>query len=196
MPINRTAPVDHPVHDLIAERWSPYSFDTRPVPVDEIRSLFEAARWSASSYNEQPWRFLVAQRENEAEFERMLSCLVEPNQAWAKNAGALALSVVGTQFSRNGKPNRCAAHDVGMASANLVFEATARGLHVHQMAGIVPERAQELYAVPAGFEVLTGIAIGYAAEQSLDDFAGRESGPRSRKTQAEFLFSGSWEKAF
>ena len=194
--MKKTASVDYPIHELIAERWSPYSFDARPVPSDDLRSLFEAARWSASSYNEQPWRFIVAQRENEAEFERMLSCLVEPNQAWAKNAGTLATSVVGTQFSRNGKPNGCAAHDVGMASANLVFEATARGLHVHQMAGILPERAQELYAVPDGFEVLTGIAIGYAAEQSLDDFAGYESNPRSRKPQAEFLFSGSWEKAF
>lgn len=194
--MKKTASVDYPVHELIAERWSPYSFDARPVPSDDLRSLFEAARWSASSYNEQPWRFLVAQRENEAEFERMLSCLVEPNQAWAKNAGALALGVVSKQFSRNGKPNGCAAHDVGMASANLVFEATARGLHVHQMAGILPERAQEVYGVPDSFEVLTGIAIGYAAEQSLDEFAGHGSNPRSRKPQAEFLFSGSWEKAF
>jgi len=126
----------------------------------------------------------------------MLSCLVEPKQAWAKNASVLALSVVSTQFSRNGKPNGCAAHDVGMASAHLVFEATARGLHVHQMAGILPELAQELYAVPDVFEVLTGIAIGYAAEKSLDDFSGRESNPRSRKAQADFLFSGSWEKPF
>ncbi len=194
--MKKTASADYPVHELIAERWSPYSFDGRPVPREELRSLFEAARWSASSFNEQPWRFLVAPREDTTEFERMLSCLVEPNQAWAKNAGALTLSVVSTQFSRNRKPNRCAAHDVGMASANLVFEATARGLRVHQMAGILPERAQEIYALPDGFEVLTGMAIGYAPEQSLEDFAEREAHARSRKPQAEFLFSGRWEEAF
>lgn len=194
--MKRTAYSDYPIHEMIAARWSPYSFDGREVSNEDIRSLFEAARWAPSSYNEQPWRFLVAERGNKTEFERMLSCLVEPNQAWAKNAGALALGVASAKFSRNAKPNRHAAHDLGAASANLVIEATARGLHVHQMAGILPDRARDLYAVPEGFDVMTAIAIGHAPDESLEAFAGREAGPRQRKPQSEIVFSGGWEQAF
>ncbi len=194
--MTHTASADYPIHELLAQRWSPYSFDDRPVGVEELRPLFEAARWAASSFNEQPWRFLLALRENEAEFERMLACLAEPNQTWAKNAGALALAVASTRFARNGKPNRCAAHDVGAASAHLVFEATARGLCVHQMAGILPDRAKQLYGVPDDFEVLTGVAIGYPAAEPLQAFAERDARPRRRKPQAEFLFGGRWGEAF
>lgn len=191
-----TAPTDYPIHDVLAERRSPYSFDGRPVGSEQLRPLFEAARWAASSFNEQPWRFLLAPRENKAEFERMLTCLMEPNRAWASNAGALALAVAGMRFARNGKPNRCAAHDVGAASAQLVFEATARGLQVHQMAGILADRAKDVYGVPEGFDVLTGIAVGYPAAEPLEAFAEREARPRTRKPQAEFLFGGHWGETF
>ena len=194
---SKTATTDHPVHALIAERFSPYGFDERPVARSELRSLFEAARWAPSSYNEQPWSYVVATRDDSEEYERLLSCLVEPNQAWAKAAPVLALGVARTRFVRNGKPNAAAHHDLGQASSHLSFEATARGLSVHQMIGIVPDRARELYAIPEHSEALTGLAIGYAAAPDAlpDELRERDTAARSRKPLSEFVFSGAWGRA-
>jgi nitroreductase len=188
---------DHPVHTLIAERWSPYGFADRPVREADLRSLFEAARWAASSYNEQPWSYIVARKERGEEFSHLLSCLVEANQGWAKAAPVLMLGVVTFNFSRNNKPNRAAEHDLGLSAGNLSLEATARGLSVHQMAGILPERARELYRIPAGSEAVTGFAIGYAADPDAlpDPFAERDRAPRQRKPLSAFVFGGEWGKA-
>lgn len=131
---------DYPIHELIANRWSPYAFDSRPVSKADVLSLFEAARWAASSYNEQPWHYLVATQDDPQEFAKLLSCLVEGNQGWAKAAPLLAISVASLNFRLNGKPNKAAIHDVGAAACSLTFEATVRGLAVHQMIGILPER--------------------------------------------------------
>jgi nitroreductase len=95
---------DHPIHQHLAERWSPYAFSDRPVSRQDLLSLFEAARWAASSYNEQPWSYIVATKEQPELFQRVLSTLLEGNQAWAKNAPVLALGLVSTNFARNGKP--------------------------------------------------------------------------------------------
>jgi nitroreductase len=127
----KSAFTDHPIHELVAERWSPYAFDDRCVAVADLCSLFEAARWSASSYNEQPWSYIVATKENPDQFQQLLSCLVEGNQLWAKDAPVLALGIASHKFARNGEDNRSAIHDLGLATGNLVTEATARGLCVH-----------------------------------------------------------------
>ncbi len=157
---DKKASTDYPIHELLAERWSPYGFKDRPVSQADLRSLFEAARWAPSSYNEQPWRFLVATQENPAEFARLLSCLVEGNQNWAKAAPVLALGVVSLRFSRTSKDNRAAVHDLGLAAGNLLVEATARGLSVHQMIGILPDKAREVYQIPEHNEAWTAMAIG------------------------------------
>ncbi|MGB6043796.1 MAG: nitroreductase family protein [Pirellulales bacterium] len=193
--MSRQAETDHPVHDLIAARWSPYAFDDRPVSRQDLLSLFEAARWSASSYNEQPWSYFVATKDDEAEFQRLLSCLVEPNQAWAQHAPVLAISVASLHFSRNDKPNAAAVHDVGLASGNLTLEATARGLVVHQMIGILPDKAREVFGIPEGHEAKTGLAIGYVGDpdQLPDSLKPRDTAPRQRKPLSEFVFSGSWQ---
>ena len=193
----KPATPDHPIHELLAKRWSPYAFADRPVSADDLRSLFEAARWSASSYNEQPWSYIMATRENPAEFERLLSCLVEGNQAWAHAAPVLALGCTSLHFVRNGKPNAAAVHDLGLASASLTFEATARGLFVHQMIGILPDRARELYRIPEGVQPLTGLAIGYAADpESLPEkYRDRDLAPRTRKPLEQFVFGGEWGTA-
>lgn len=188
------AVTNYPVHDLIASRWSPYSFADRSVSDEELRSLFEAARWAASSFNEQPWSYIVAKKDDAEEFERLLSCLVEVNQVWAKSASALALGISRLNFARNDKPNRAAIHDLGLAAGNLVLEATARGLAVHQMAGIIPEKARELYSIPEGHEPLTALAIGYAGDPA--DLPGelrvRDGARRPRKLLKEFVFGGKW----
>lgn len=188
---------DHPVHDLIARRWSPYGFDGRPVAREDVCALFEAARWAASSFNEQPWRYIVAVREDAAEFERLLSCLTAGNRSWAGSAPVLALGAARLNFTRNEVPNAVALHDLGLASGNLSVEATARGLHVHQMRGILPDLAREIYGVPAGFEVVTALAIGYAApaEELAPPLRERDLSPRSRRPLGESVFSGAWGEA-
>ena len=185
---------DRPVHELAIRRWSPYAFDDRPVAADDLASIFEAARWAASSYNEQPWRYIVATRDNPEEFERVASCLVEANRAWASRAPVLALTAVSLRFAKNDRPNRAAHHDLGIASACLTFEATARSLSVHQMIGILPDRARELFDVPEGFEVLTALAIGYAGDpDALDGGLGeRDRTERTRRPLDEFVFTGRW----
>jgi nitroreductase len=194
MPGASNASTDHPVHDLIAARWSPYAFEDRPVPADDLRSLFEAARWAASGFNEQPWSYIVATKDNPEEFQRLLSCLVEGNRAWAKEVPVLVLCVVKLHFSRNDKPNRTAYHDLGLASANLCLEATSRGLAVHQMSGILPDKAREIYGISEGHEALTGMAIGYPArpEDVPESLRSRDLKRRPRKLIGEFVFSGKW----
>ena len=190
----KTATTDHPVHTFVSERWSPYAWSDRSVDEEDLASCFEAARWAASSYNEQPWRWIVATRDDAAAFERLLGCLVEGNQQWARHAPVLAIGVAITTFSRNGKPNKAAQHDLGLAAGNLTFEATARGLHVHQMIGIEPEHVRERYGVPDEAEPLTALAIGYVGDpRSLpEEIRGRDLSERTRKPLSELVFAGHW----
>lgn len=190
----KQAKPDHPIQELLTKRWSPYAFADRPVADTDLRSLFEAARWSASSYNEQPWRYIVATKANAAEFDRLLSCLVEGNQAWAKAAPVLALGCTSLRFTLNNQPNAAAIHDLGLASAGLTVEATARGLYVHQMIGILPDKAREAYGIPEGVQPLTGLAIGYVADASVlpENIRNRDLAARPRKPLREFVFGGAW----
>jgi len=190
----KKATTDYPIHELLAQRWSPYCFDGRPVPQAALVSLFEAARWAPSSYNEQPWSFFVATKEEPDEFGRLLSCLVEANQAWAKAAPVLALGVVSRKFSRNNQDNRAAVHDLGLAAGSLVVEATAQGLSVHQMIGILPDKAREVYQIPGHSEAWTALAIGYKGDPARlpDALKERDRTPRQRKPLNQFVFNGKW----
>ncbi len=193
--MTRRASTSVPIHDVLAERWSPVGFDRSLIGPSTLAALFEAARWAPSAFNEQPWRFLVAPRSDGEAFATMLSCLVEGNQVWAKNASALVLTAVATTFARNGKPNTSARYDLGLAVGNLCAEATARGLVVHQMGGVLPDLAREIYGVPADAEVVTGIALGRLVDPvSLpDELRNRDMSPRSRRALADLVFSGCWE---
>lgn len=192
--IEKLAATQYPIHDLLRQRWSPLAFSNRTVEPETLRSLLEAARWAASSYNEQPWSFIVATRDNQGEFERLLGCLLEGNQQWAKNAPVLILSVAKLHFERNGTENRHAFHDVGAAAAELAIQATANGLFVHQMAGFDVPLARESYSIPEGYEPVAAIAIGYLGDpQSLNEsLRQRNLAPRNRKPIGEFVFTGSW----
>jgi nitroreductase len=197
MSTTKQATPDYSIHELLARRWSPYAFADRAVAEDDLRSLFEAARWAPSSYNEQPWSYIVATKANPAEFGRLLSCLVEGNQAWAQAAPVLALGCTSLRFSLNNQPNAAAVHDLGLASASLTLEATARGLFVHQMIGILPDKARELYRIPEHVQPLTGLAIGYAADPEAlpEKYRERDLATRVRKPLAEFVFAGEWGSA-
>jgi nitroreductase len=193
----KRAKTDHPILDLLAKRWSPYAFADRPVSEDDLRALFEAARWAPSSYNEQPWAYIVATKADPEGFETLLSCLVEGNRPWARHAPVLALGCTRLTFTRNGQPNAAAQHDLGLASGNLCVEAVARGLYVHQMIGILPDRAREVYKIPDDVRPLTGLAIGYLGDPSAlpEHYRPRDLAPRTRKPLAEFVYGGGWGTA-
>jgi nitroreductase len=186
--------IRYPVHDLICSRWSPVAFSPKPVEPGKLRSLFEAARWAPSSFNEQPWRFIVATRDSNAEFERLLNCLIPGNIEWAQNAPVLVFSIAKSHFTRDGTPNRHAFHDVGLAVGNLILQATALGLSVHQMAGFDAERARQTFGLPDGYEPVGGIALGYAAgvETLPERLRKRQQSPRIRKPLEEIIFGCGW----
>lgn len=193
--MDKPAPTDHPVHDLIRDRWSPRAFSERPVSSQVQRSLLEAARWAPSSFNEQPWHFIVATRDEPVEFARMLNCLVNMNRAWAQHAPVLLLAVARTDFRRNDKPNRHALYDTGQAVASLTLQATAFGLAVHQMGGFSIEQARSTYDIPEDCEPVAAIAIGYPGDpQSLpDELRTLELSGRDRRPLGGFVFAGRWE---
>ena len=196
--MEKPASPDYPILDVIKRRWSPRAFEAdRPVEAHKLRCLFEAARWAASSFNEQPWVFFVARQEDGPAFEQALSCLVEGNQQWARHAPVLMLTATRKAFTRNGKPNRVHQHDLGLAMGNLTVQATAMGLFLHQMAGIVPARVRQVYALPEQYEPQTGCAIGYPGEPEQLDESLREAelAERQRKALGEFVFNGRFGEA-
>ncbi len=195
--IKRANPA-HSILPVFAQRWSPYRYNGKPVEKEKLQSCFEAARWAASSYNEQPWIFFVARSDNTTEFQRMLGCLDPSNQGWAANAGVLILTAYRKSFSRNGTPNRVAFHDLGLAAGQLVLQATALGLQGHQMAGVNLSSVRQIYRIPELYEPATAIALGYVDETtsaSGDALAERDQTPRPRKAFSEFIFGEAFGQA-
>jgi nitroreductase len=192
--MQKPAATDVELHDLIRNRWSPRAFAEKAVTPEVLRSLFEAARWAPSSNNEQPWVYLVATKDDPENLAKMLGVLVEFNAGWAKYAPVLALSVAHVKTQREGKPNRVALHDVGSATAQLTVEANARGLQVHQMAGFDAEKARQTFAIPADWEPVAALAIGYPGNPDLlpEKLRDRELAPRTRKPLSEFVMTGGW----
>lgn len=192
--MEKPTPNDHPIEDILKRRWSPRAFSDRVVERQKLQSLFEAARWAASSFNEQPWSFIVATKEKPEEHAALLSCLTEKNQQWAQLAPVLMVSVAKLNFEKTGKSNRHAFHDVGMAVSNLIVQATTFGLYVHQMAGFSVEKVRETFGVPDGFEPVAAIAIGYPEDPSVlpEPFREQETAPRKRKPIDRFVFEAKW----
>ena len=172
------------VLDLIKERFSPYEFTDKQLTDSELRILFEAAGKAASAFNEQPWRFIYALKQDTGEFKKIHECLVEGNQGWTQNVAALVIAVVSTTYAKNGNINTVAKHDLGLAVGNLTIQASAMGIHLHQMAGIIPQNAIDKLNIPDGYEPLTAIALGY--------YEG-ESGVKERKAVDEIAFKGTWK---
>jgi nitroreductase len=176
------------LHELIAGRWSPRTFADRPVEPEKLASIFEAARRAASCFNEQPWRFVWAPREEKELFAGLAESLVEKNRDWADKAPVLFLSVAARYFANGGKENRHARHDVGLAMGNLTLQAASVGLMVHQMAGFDAARARENLNIPDEFEPVAMVAVGYPEPQNPPE------GRREKRPLAESVFHGSWGK--
>jgi nitroreductase len=196
--MDKPAPTTVPLADPIRRRWSPRAF-AGTVPDDaQLLSLLEAARWAASSTNEQPWRFVVAVKGRGDAWQRLFDCLAAGNQSWCAAVPVLMLSVAVPTFRRNGNANRHAQHDVGMASAQLALQATAMGLAVHFMGGFDADRARAAFAIPADHQPMAAIAVGHPGDpaQLADDQQARELAPRTRLELGEIAFDGDWGRAW
>lgn len=190
----KVARTEHRIEAVIGRRWSPRAFSARPVEREKLLSLFEATRWAPSSNNDQPWSFIVGTAEDTEGHGRLAACLNERNRRWAERAPVLVLSVARMRMARSGRENRHAFHDVGLAVGNLLVQATAMGLYVHQMAGFDREAARRTLGIPEGHEAVAAIALGYPGDPNElpEDLRERERAPRERKPVGEFLFSGLW----
>jgi len=190
----KIAHTDYPIHELLQKRWSPRAFAARPVELEKLRSVLEAARWSASGGNLQPWAFIIAtQHDQQDVFARLVGCLNEGNVPWAAQAPVLGISVA--KLLRDpGKPNRHAFHDVGLATQNMMVQATALGLFMHMMGGFSVDKARAEFAIPEGYEAVTMFTIGYLGDPDSLPEKNRTSelAPRVRRPLAEFVFSKGW----
>ena len=186
--------IQAPIHDLIANRRSPRAFSDQPIESAKLLSLFEAARWSPSSANEQPWRFIVASQDDSREFSALADSLMEGNRRWALRAPVLILAMAQTTYTRTGKPNSHAWYDVGQAVALLSMQATALGLAAHQMGGFDADKIRQHLAIPEGFEPVVIVAVGYPGStvDLPEDLRKREQAPRTRKLLETFVHTGEW----
>jgi len=179
--------------DVIRKRWSPAIYSPQSVEPEKLLSVLEAARWAPSSFNAQPWSFLVAHKEEPEEFARMLSCLVPGNVAWAQHVPVLMISVARLHFEHNGAVNRHAFHDTGIATGFLMLQAASLGILAHGMAGFDAAKARELYAIPAPHEAVAAIGLGYPGdEQGASEELRKRNQRRPRRKLEEFVFAGRW----
>jgi len=190
----KTADNHYPIHELIKRRWSPRSFADKPVSNDNLLSLFEAARWAPSSRNEQPWVYIVATKDHPDEYQILLNLLFEGNRRWASGAPVLILAVTQNRFTHKHLPNPHARHDLGMSIFSLLIQAISLDLYAHPIGGFNRDMARENYSIPADYDPVTMLALGYlgAAVQLDSDLAERETAPRKRKPLGDFLYFGNW----
>jgi len=196
--LEKPAATSRPVHDLFVHRWSTRAFDAkRAVSREQLASLMEAARWSPSCNNDQPWRYLVWEKARDPQgWQKAYDVLSENNQKWVKNVPILMLSCAGSNFEATGKPNRWTQHDTGAASTSMALQAASMGLMVHQMGGYDAEKTRAAFGIPADYTPMAMIAIGYQAEPDVldEETKKKELAPRARKALGERFFEGGWGK--
>lgn len=188
-------PTEHPILPQLTQRRSPRGYTTQAVSAEVLQQLFTAAGSAASCFGEQPWRFIVGSQQSSPEaYQKILSILAEFNQAWAKNASALAIAVAKTTFSHDSNPNAWAKHDVGQAVATLAIQGAELGVQIHQMAGFSQEAARTAFQIPAEYELVSVFTIGYPGnvEGLPEALQQRELAPRTRKPLGEIMFEGGW----
>src|ERR1035437_6536108 len=193
----KEAPTVEGVLPIFHQRWSARSFSDRDVSPAELRKVFEAARWAASSNNEQPWRFIMGTR-NSLTYQKIFESLVDFNKSWAGSAPVLILGVAGTRFTHNGAANGYALYDLGAAASYLTLQAAALGMTTHQMAGYDHEAARKALEIPEDYVLGSVIALGYQGEPGAlgsDQLIERELSVRSRKPLSELVFSAWGEMA-
>ena len=194
--MHKPALTDKNIHPLLKNRWSPRSFDSRPVEADKLQRIFEAARWAPSSFNEQPWRFMLGIKGDET-WDKIYDSLLEWNRQWAVTAPVLVMAIGSTHYDKTGKESDIYKYDVGQAIAHLTFQVMEEGLVMHQMGGFSKKKAIAHFDIPGEFQALTVSAIGYQAapEQLPEEFAKMEYNERRRNALNEQVFSGRFGQA-
>ena len=187
-----------PILDALARRWSPRAWADRDVEPEKIAVCLEAARWAASSRNQQPWHFIGATRGETESHARLAACLNDHNAAWAGRAPVLMVSVAQAATTADGRANRYAFHDTGLATGALMAQATALGLHVHAMGGFSRTKARELLSIPDGYDPVAALAIGYLGDPGSlpEDLRTAETAPRERRPLGEWVFAGAWGRSW
>jgi nitroreductase len=195
---DRPAPTTVAIHDIIKRRWSPRAFDpNRPVSREQLKVLLEAGRWAPSCNGDEPWRYLIWDKNRDpAGWQKAFDCLSENNKKWVKNVPLLMLSCAGSKFEATGKPNRWTQHDTGAASVSMALQAVPLGLIVHQMGGWDADKARAAFDIPAEYTPMAMIAVGYQASPDIldEETKAKELRPRGRKPLAERFYEGGWGK--
>lgn len=196
--MDKNATTSYPIHNLIQRRWSPRSFADKTVEGEKIVRILEAARWSPSWRNDQPWRFIVATKENPEEYCRLFDCLKPGNQRWAGRAPVLMIAVAKNGYDHGPQYNPVTLYDTGQAVAQLTIEALSHGLYVHQMGGIHVERIREIYGIPKTYQPVVALALGYLGRPAElpSDLAAKEESPRTRLPLGEIAFRDAWGQPF
>ena len=197
--MKKPATTQAPVHDIIANRWSPRAYDaSKPVSQAQIMSMLEAARWAPSCFGDEPWRFIVWDKNKDAAaWEKAFDCIVQGNQGWAKDAPVFVLICAGTLFEQNQKLNRWGAYDTGAAAVSLSLQATSMGLVTHQMGGFDGEKTRAAFNIPEQFEMMSMMAVGYIADVDAlpEEAKERTLAPRKRKPLGELFYEGVWNQS-
>lgn len=189
---SRLAP--YPIDQMFLDRWSPRAFTPTDIAEDELLTMLEAARWAASSYNVQPWRFVYARRNTPA-WATLLELLIPFNQSWAQDASALVFFLSKTHSRAPGTDEETASYthsfDTGAASANFAFQANKLGWFVHGMSGFDVERSHEALKVPDKFRVEAVFAVGRrCSADKLPDFLQEREFPSDRLPLSSLAFEG------
>ncbi|EIJ40519.1 nitroreductase [Galbibacter orientalis DSM 19592] len=192
--LDKIAKTNHEIYALLKMRWSPRVFKEDKLQENEIKQLFEAARWAPSSFNRQPWRFMYAEKGSDT-YDKILDCLSDFNKSWVTNAPLLMITAY-KENTEEGDVNFHALHDLGLAVGNMSVQAQYMKIGMHQMAGIDWEKAQKVFKIPKGFHVATAIALGYYGgdfEKLNSELLEMEKSERDRIPQEDFAFKDSWK---
>lgn len=192
--LENIADTEHEIFALLKQRYSPRTFMDDKINEGHLKQLFEAVRWSASSYNQQPWRFIYAEKGTDA-YKDIYNCLSDFNKSWADNAPLLVLTAY-KEKNDDGEEYFHALHDLGLSLGNMTVQAQYLGIGLHHMAGVDWKKAQDVFNVPEGFHITTAIALGYyggESEKLSKELLEQETAPRKRKRLGEFAFKGKWE---
>jgi nitroreductase len=184
--------LDYPIHPLIASRWSPRAYKSKPVEPEKLQRIFEAARWTASSSNQQPWHFLVGIKGDEV-YEKIFATLVEFNQLWVINAPVLVLAIAKITNPK-GQPNNSYAYDLGQSVAMLSLQAMTEGVYTHQMGGFDSDAASKSLEIPDEYKALVAFTLGYRGDAGIlhPNLLNLEQSSRVRRNSGEFVFTGSF----
>ncbi|WP_338358619.1 nitroreductase family protein [Yeosuana marina] len=191
--LNNIATTEHEIVTLLKQRYSPRTFKSEKIEEGHLQQLFEAVRWTASSNNLQPWRFIYAEKGTDA-YQAIFNCLSDFNQTWADNAPLLMLTAY-KENQDNGDENFHALHDLGLCMGSMTIQAQYIGIGLHHMAGVNWKKAQEVFDVPKGYHITTAVAIGYFGgnlDELPEDLKKLEMAKRERMPHKQFAYKEAW----